>query len=229
MRKIMLPLAFIGGFLTAIILFIKTTGVINMLLLIKVLLLQMALVLGKIVWAAKELLIKKHQHGGSYYPMPVYVPIAQQESSHSHHGSLFDHRRGDALSNSFYNPQPDYNHQASNQPINYRQYFDQPQVNSKPQRDFGQPQSGSSIGISPQQQIQFNQPFTRLRSHDSERFETLDNRILYEPEAQSVVRQPQNAASSLSPHEMTKILSDALARLSPQVPTNSWNKRSRRK
>lgn len=49
MRKIMLPMAFLGGFLTAVILAIKKISIVNMLLTSSVLMLNLAFMFGKIM------------------------------------------------------------------------------------------------------------------------------------------------------------------------------------
>lgn len=65
-RNILLPVAFIGGFLTAIILGIKMIGLVNMFLISKLLALNLAVVVGKLVYAKKEL-ASNHYHFSPYH------------------------------------------------------------------------------------------------------------------------------------------------------------------
>ena len=224
-RKMMLPLTFMGGFLTAVILSIKFTGLINMVLISKVLMLQMALVLGKIIYGAKEFFNKFS------YPQPYYIPVAHREHSHGYSHSkdddlypepsnLYGQRFPSPLSLRFgLQHQPQFN-QPINYPINRRQNF-QPQLN------FGQPQSSPFEGISMQtphqiqtsQSQQFSQPYYQDRSQI---YDTLESRLTTENhsgEALSAVK-PQN---SLSPYEMTQLLSDAIAQMSTQTTPRSNN------
>ena len=108
-----------------------------------------------------------------------------------------------------------------NQPMNYYQNVDQPQRNI-PHTNYGQPQAGSFYSDSVQQTR-----FNNVRNSDN--FESLDSRLNNEnlwndvPNAQQLIQQqPQNAFSSMSPLEMTKLLSDAIAKLGPK---NNFGKR----
>lgn len=147
MRKIMLPLVFMGGFLTAVILSIKFTGLINMILITKVLLLQIALVLGKLAYGAKELFSKFTQ------PHAYYIPVA----THGEHPHQYAYAHNNDLygqQSSFYGqqlPPPAFQPQF-NQPNNYLINRSQ---NSQPQWNFGQPQSG----LPTQTSQQLSQPY----------------------------------------------------------------------
>lgn len=224
-RKIMLPLTFMAGFLTAVIFSIKFTGLINMILISKVLMLQLALVLGKIIYGAKEFL-NKFSH-----PQPYYFPVAHREHSygysHSKDGDLYQEpsnlygqRYPSPLSSRFgLQQQPQFN-QPINYPISRRQSF-QPQLN------FDRPQSSPFEGISMQtphqiqtsQSQQFSQPYYQDRSQI---YDTLESRLTTENhsgEAPSAMK-PQN---SLSPSEMTQLLSDTIALMSTQTTPRSIN------
>lgn len=211
-RKIMLPLAFMGGFLTAIILGIKLTGTINMLLITKVLLLQLLLVLGKIIWGAKELLMKKHEH----YPQPFYYPIPHESHAYS---SSFDHSRDDSLNHhsSYYYGQQPFNQPSSSQhqpqitqPMNYL-----PIQSFQPQSNLGQPQSSLFNGYSPTTQ---NHSPPYYQDHHSNNLETLETRLTGErvdvPSALQLFGRPQSTSNPMTPQQMTQLLQDAIAQMS---------------
>lgn len=250
-------MAFMGGLLTAVIISIKFTGLLNLLLITKVLLLQLALVLGKLIYGAKELLETKG-HGSptpSYYP--VYVPYGNSHggsfgasiggSFGGSHSASSPHsewaKREDGIKLPYsgqWQPQsikipPAYQPQF-NDPTNYQFNYNQPRQS---QSDFGQPQTGSFNGITMQvpQSVQFSQPFNQVRTSSftdpQQNFETLDNRITHEnsfesraPEAQPLVATQQSPFSSLSPQEMTKLLTDAIAQMSERTTARSINRRS---
>lgn len=212
----MLPLAFMGGFLTAIILGIKLTGTINMLLITKVLLLQVALVLGKILWGAKELLMKKHDH----YPQPFYYPVPHE--SHSY-GSSFGHSRDDSLSHP---PIYYYGQQPFNQPPSIQQ---QPQITQstnylpiqsyqQPQPNLGQPQPSLFNGYSPTTQTH-SPPY--YQDNHLNNLETLETRLTGEgfigadaPTALKLIGRPQSTSNPLTPQQMSQLLQDAIAQMS---------------
>lgn len=209
----MLPLAFMGGFLTAIILGIKLTGTINMLLITKVLLLQFALVLGKILWGAKELLTKKHD----YYPQPFYYPIPHESHLHS---SSFGHRRDDNLNQqSFYYGQQPFNLPTSiiqqphiNQPSNYL-----PIQGYQPQPNLGQPQSNLLSGFLP---TTHNHSPPHYQDHHLNNLETLETKSVGSfigpdtPTALKFFERPQSTSNLLTPQQMTELLQDAIAQMS---------------
>lgn len=238
-RKMILPMAFLGGFMTAIILFIKVTGVINMLLLIKVLLLQKAMVLGKVLWGMFSIFKSKyegHHESPKYYPYPVYIP-------HETHGeSSYAGAYSDAHSRKDYNHQPSlfYSQQESNyhqplfrRPQSYRD-VDQPQINALPQHTFGQPQSGSFSGfpLEPPQQVRYTFPYNQLQGHGPENQEALDNRVNTgyswnsASDSQKLRQNIENPASSYTPQEMTKILSDVLAQVAARPPRSNYQQRT---
>jgi hypothetical protein len=66
MRQIMLPMAFLGGFLTAVIIGIKLIGIVNMILISKVLMLNMAFALGKLM-IGKALWFHQDKFHGHHY------------------------------------------------------------------------------------------------------------------------------------------------------------------
>lgn len=226
----MLPLAFIGGFMTAVIFSIKFTGLINMLLLKKVLLLQMALILGKIIYAAKELLTAKHHSPTSFFP--VYVPSHSDDhyGSFSHKTAYLSHPDDD------FNQQPSYYSRQSptlhsqpqfNQPTKYPLNFNQPQPNI--QWNSGQPQTGSFGGIPLQvpQNIQFSQPLNQGQPSsyaESQNYESRYNNYVM-PQALSLIGSAQSTTKSLSPQEMTQLLSDAIKQVSSRSNPSPINRR----
>lgn len=242
-RKMVLPLAFLGGFMTAIILFIKATGVINMLLLIKVLLLQKALVLGKVLWGIFSIFKSKyegHHEPTKYYPYPVYIPHSEHHENHGESSFYGDY--ASAHSREDYNHQPNlfYSQQESNyhqplyrRPQTYRN-ADIPQMNLIPQHILGQPQTGSFSGLSlePPRQVQYTYPYNQLQSQASENREVTDNRVnngnqwdgVSDP--QMFLKHIESSASSYSPQEMTKILSDVLAQVAQRPPRSHYGRRA---
>lgn len=235
-RKMILPMAFLGGFMTAIILFIKVTGVINMLLLIKVLLLQKAMVLGKILWGMFSIFKSKyegHHESPKYYPYPVYIP-------HEHHGeSSFAGAYADAHSRGDYNHHPNlfYSQQESNyhqplyrRPQSYRD-ADFSQTNISPQHIFSQPQSGSLSGLplEPPRQVQYTFPYNQ-QPQSSENREVSDNRLNTgytwgsASDPQKILQHIENPGSSYTPQEMTKILSDVLAQVAARPLRSNYQR-----
>jgi hypothetical protein len=193
-RKILLPLAFIGGFLTAIIIGIKITGAINMLLIAKVLLLQLGLVLGKIIYGLKDLIYSKHDASPATI-YPVYISPPHQSShdmSHSSHSSL-----SSGYGNSRIDP---YSHQSNYQaqPSYHQPIYQFPQQNLQPQTNFVQPQNGPFLGIPLQapQAIERNQFLPQY----SQQFDAVSD--------------DEAPKATLSPQEMTQILSDAIEQVS---------------
>lgn len=228
----MLPLAFIGGFMTAVIFSIKFTGLINMLLIKKVLLLQMALILGKLIYGAKELFTAKYQSSPSFYP--VYFPSHSED--HHHHGS-FSHKTAYlSLPDDDFNPQPSYYSQQShafdsqpqfNQRTSYPLSFNQPQPNIQSQWKFGQTGSFDGIPLQVPQNIQFNQPLNQGHASFAEpqNYESrFNNNVMLQ--AQSLIGSAQSTIKSLSPQEMTKLLSDAIMQVSSRTKPSPVNRRT---
>lgn len=132
-----LPLTFFGGFLTAIILFTAKTGIINMILIKGVLLLQIALIVGKMAYAAKELLTHKAREV-VYYPQPSsYIPTPHSSYGPSHPPSYGWNRRQEEVFKD-YNPSP-INTYTQASPYYYNQ--------QSPQKDYGQPQFSSGRSL----------------------------------------------------------------------------------
>lgn len=218
----MLPLAFFGGFMTAVILSIKFTGLINMLLIKKVLLLQMALILGKIIYGAKELLTAKQHATSSFFP--VYLPSHSDDhhGSFSHKNAYINHPDDDftqqpsyfSRQSAAFHSQPQFN-QLTSYPLNYNQ----PQPNI--QWNSGRPQTGSFGGIPLQvpQNIQFSQPSNQgqpLSYAESQNYESRFNNYAM-PQAHSLIGSAQTTIKSLSPQEMTQLLSDAIKQVSSRT------------
>ncbi|XP_070499453.1 uncharacterized protein [Chironomus tepperi] len=79
MKNIFLPVAFIGGFLTAVIFSIKAIGVINFFLISSLVVLNMAVIVGKLIYAKKIGYGASQTHYHSHYnqqlpPIPSYQP-----------------------------------------------------------------------------------------------------------------------------------------------------------
>lgn len=122
MRQIMLPMAFLGGFLTAVIIAIKKISILNMLLISGVLMLNLAFMFGKIM-VSKALWL----HQGKFQSQQQHHHDHWQHSLGSHlssYGSSFLDRADDLP----YAQQPAFTSQFSGQ--NYNQlpsYFTSPQ------------------------------------------------------------------------------------------------------
>lgn len=233
MRKILLPLAFLGGFLTALIIGIKITGVFNMILISGVLMLQLAVLIGKLLYGAKELFYG-HYPPLYHQPPPPYYP-QQSSGGHSYsQASAYANSRADGL-----NQQPNFNSMQFPQSSGIQQQpqfnqgmiqpFNQPQQNLQPM-SFGQQQSGPFMGISMQapQQIQnsqFSQPFNQNHMQNlnpPSNLEPLENRIFSE---NSINNAP---VAPMSPQEMTQMLSDAIDRMSAQTSPSFVTAKRRR-
>lgn len=250
MRKIMIPMVFVGGFLTAIIIGIKMIGLINMLLIGKVLLLQVAIVLGKIIYGAKDLFL--HKNPPIAYPVyshqPYYPPPTSYQYPPSGHHSSFANAFASSREDDFRQP-PTYSSDSTGfaQPqfnsINHSYKLSQPQASLQPQFNSGQPQTGSFLGISMQapqqvrmpQRPQFSQPFNQNWVHSGEKTiaEPFDNNFYNEneirgdaPVAQALVQQPPSIQPSMTPQEMQKMLSDAIAQMSAKATQRTIRKRS---
>ena len=230
MRKVIIPLTFIGGFLTAIIIGIKITGVFNVILVTKVLMLQLALVLGKMIYGLKDIFLSKQQPQQPvyvstpehhYYHQPSHIPSYGQSSygPSQPYGPSSSYNPSSSYGTSSYGSQSPY---ASNREDGLAPHYNSPQLNpinplhnfNQPQTDFIQPQVSPFGGITLQtpQKIQysphFNQPFTRLGY-----VESLDQRILRE----NMIDDQPAFKSSMSPQELTKVLSDAIAQVSSRT------------
>lgn len=202
--------------MTAVIFSIKITGIVNMLLISKVLLLQLGIVLGKIVYGAKDLLLNKHGHHEP--PQAYYIPVSH---GYSHGSSYASSREDDSVPNFYANQQlinsPGvYGQPQFNQHMNYPISFSQPQP-------MPQPQTGLFSGSAPKQirsTPQFTQPYYQGRTHDasSSSYEMAENAISQELGA---------LQSTLSPQEMTQLLTDAIARMTAaRTASRSVYKRS---
>jgi hypothetical protein len=185
------------------------------------------------IYGLKDVFIGKHQQPqpvynvsppqNHYYHQPAYIPYGSNYGSNygsssyggsQSHASSYANSREDGLPS--INSAQSYNSPQFNRPINQLPSFNQPQQNFQPQAKFGQPQMGSFNGIALEapQQIQysphlFNQPYTRLHN-----VETLDQRILSENSIDDHSQLIQAPQPSLTPQELTKVLSDAIAQVS---------------
>jgi len=103
MKNILLPVAFIGGFLTAVIFSIKAIGIVNLFLISSLLALNLAVIVGKLVYAKKlgHGASQTHYHSHfnqqqpSYPSYPTYMPYGSYpgggySSSYAHANSRVD-------------------------------------------------------------------------------------------------------------------------------------------
>jgi hypothetical protein len=190
-RKIMMPAIFLAGFLTAVIMGIKVIGVINMLLITKVLILNMAVLLGKLFYGKLHGLhgspppYHHHHHPPHYYGSHSYADSRADSSSlpyrRNFNAPSFASQPGFPLQN-FY---------QSTYPNQIPLVFDQPQ-SAFPQ-NFNQP------SITPQQpptnfqsQPHNSNPFGGIQIHIPQQVPTA-------PAVSNQVRQqPQNQAPLIS-------------------------------
>ncbi|CRK96058.1 CLUMA_CG009495, isoform A, partial [Clunio marinus] len=169
-RKIILPAAFIGGLLTAVIFKIKILGVLNLLLVGKVLLLQLGFMVAKIVYALKDFLPSKHDSPQVYPvyhqpppPQQIFIPVPSNGNSDFHKHQVHNLGGHDDHSD-FFKRSSEYDYRFGNnqdykwlQQSNYydqQPSFNQPYRFYMPPKDFPspvnlyQPQHQMSIGQS---------------------------------------------------------------------------------
>lgn len=198
-------MAFFGGFMTAIIKAIFFTGLLNMKLLAVGVMLKLGLIIGKLLYASKIAFGGDKHHGGSSYPQfqafpAVFYPIPVPSHSHSHdlHSSHWGselHRNDD---NIYEAQQSTYQHipyQQAPQPI-YKQN-QQPVYQSYQQPTYQQP-----LLQQPTYQSYSQQSPNELYKEKN----SLVNGNYFDDTKASL--------SALSPSEMTKILSEAIAKIS---------------
>lgn len=139
MKNILLPVAFIGGFLTAVIFSIKAIGIVNLFLISSLLALNLAVIVGKLVYAKKlgHGASQTHYHSHfnqqqpSYPSYPAYIPYGSHpgggySSSYAHSrvddglpfGRNFDNQPTFEPKESFSNQIPAFQNQAS---LNFNQ------------------------------------------------------------------------------------------------------------
>lgn len=198
MKNILLPVAFIGGFLTAVILGIKVIGVINMILIAKVLMLNLAFLLGKLIFG--KVLLTGHGHYPMYY---------------GYSGHTLANRRYDndfPFGRNFYTPQSTFPYEIPqnflNQPPSIiRQQQQQPPSNFmlQPQMNLVEPHLYSSFKMQAIQPPNNQQYFDNLLN-DQQRLSNENTMIN--------VNENQHLKSTLSPMEMERLLTDALSRIS---------------
>jgi hypothetical protein len=233
-------MTFIGGFLTAIIIGIKITGVFNVILVTKVLMLQLALILGKMIYGLKDLFLSKREHPPvytvqpsehHYYHQPSYIPSSSYGSS-SYGPPPSGHSYGPPPPISSYgSPYGSPSHASPyassredglsglsslrspqyRSPTNLLTNFIEPQT-----RLHQQPQINPFSGIALQapQQIQYSPQFNQQPFTRLRQVETLDQRILGE---NLIDEAPK---PSFSPQELTKVLSDAIAQVSSRTTSS---------
>jgi hypothetical protein len=180
----MLPIAFLGGFLTAVIIAIKKISIVNMLLISGVLVLNLAFMFGKIMvskalWFHHDKLQSQQHHHHDHW---------QQSFSSPHHSSygagLFD-RADDAP----YAPTA-FTSQFSGQ--NYNQI---PSYLINPPQQYPASFGNQPLALQPQTVLPLNMQYNSLQK------QLISNSL----------KQPN---SSMSPAEMDKLLTDTLARIS---------------
>jgi hypothetical protein len=235
MRNILLPAAFLGGFLTAVIIGIKVIGVMNMILISKVLMLNLGIFIGKLFIAKAGWFDKSQNHFHNHYQSSSY-PLGHPTYSES----LFSHSRADDFSRKFEpttfhtNPQqlPQHYNQLpvlfSNTPQQQQQqlfpttFIQSPPTNFQPQmNEFGGIQMQTSQQIHAASQI--NQPYNQPIQQQQQQYQQLSNINSYNEIQQSTVTTETPGVKyetinsnqpSLSPLEMENILMNALSRLS---------------
>lgn len=216
-RQLLLPMAFFGGFMTAVIKAIFFTGLLNMKLLAVGVMLKLALIIGKLLYASKVGFSGGDKHGSSYpqfqsFPA-VFYPIPFPSQSHSHlthdlHSSHYDSELHRSDENIYGAQQSNYQHipyQQSPQPI-YKQ-------NQQPVYQQNQQQYYQSY-----QQPLLQQPTYQTYSQQS------SNELF--KEKNSLVNgnyfdDTQASLAALTPLEMTKILSEAIAKISATKSTST--------
>lgn len=198
-----------------------------MLLIGKVLLLQVAIVLGKIIYGAKDLLFKQHPQ----VQYPVYIPQPYYPHS-SHNHQISGHDLHSSLFGSKFTSRDDDFAAASSWQPQYRSPDSiRPNPNVQLQMNFGQPQGGAFNGIplqAPQQvrtsnfnqeRVQFATPLNNQFFNQNEVREDI-------PVAQPFVQEPLNTKPSMTPQELQKMLSDAIAQVSLKGNQRVIRKRS---
>lgn len=221
-RQLLIPMAFFGGFMTAVIKAIFFTGLLNMKLLAVGVMLKLGLIIGKLLYASK-IAFGGEKHGGSSYPQfqsfpAVFYPIPVPSQSHSHfshdsHLSHYDSELHRSDENIYGAQQSNYQHipyQQSPQPIykqNQQPVYQQTQQYYQPQQSYQQPTYQQPTYQSYSQQS----PIEPIQQKNS-----LVNGNYFDDTKASL--------SALSPLEMTKILSEAIAKISatksPPAPTS---------
>ncbi|CAO1353948.1 unnamed protein product [Diamesa serratosioi] len=214
-RQMLLPMAFFGGFMTAVIKAIFFTGLLNMKLLAVGVMLKLALIIGKLLYAGK-IAFSGEKHGSSQAQYPAYpavfypIPLPSQSHSHDYHSSHYDSELHRSDENIYGAQQSNYQHvpyQQAPQPIykqNQQPVYQQTQQYYQPQQSYQQP---------------------TYQSYDQQQSpnEHLTNGNYFDDTKASL--------AALSPLEMTKILSEAIAKMSAatQTPTSQQRLHHQRK
>lgn len=190
MRQILVPAAFIGGFLTAVIIGIKIIGVVNMLLISKVLMLNVAFMIGKLFYV-KTFAHDKVQHHYYNHQNPVYSPYGSGS-----YASSFSKRADDSelpYRMNFYQPTgfaQNYN-QIPNINNNFNELLQHYPTSQQQRPQFIQPPSN----FQPQAQMNFIQPQNSNDIQRSNPFSGMQMQIPQQqqsaPAAGNQYRQPQ--------------------------------------
>lgn len=167
MRKILIPLTFLGGFLTAVIISIKIIGVMNMILISKLLVLNLAIFFGKLLFVKHQNYGNPQNHYHNHYPTyPSYPPQTVHHHPHSHYGSSYPSYGVSRADSSeferkvFTIPQSTFPHdyQPKFNKLPLRMFNPQPPPSFTPQQQY-YPTSFDDH----QQQFQINQPPTNIQ------------------------------------------------------------------
>lgn len=203
MRQIMLPMAFLGGFLTAVIIGIKMVGIMNMLLISKVLMLNVAFALGKLM-VGKALWLHKSQHGHHHHD-----PWA---SSYSSPPLLLDRNDDDDLT--------PYEKLKQNQPI-HSTFNQQPSYFISPPQQYPMVLGAQPLTLQPQvAPTNFQPQMSFIQRSPYQMHPTVDNlsfsqdnllsghktRLYYNQQ------QPQQV-TKMTPVELDQFLTNTLSRL----------------
>lgn len=204
--------------------------------------------LGKIIYGAKDLLSYKHQP----VAYPVYSPPTYYPPVTSHHPWIGHDSHSSGFASAYANSRDDFSDLQPSYSSNiirysqpqFRSNIIQPQTGLRTQTNFGQPQSGSFSGIlmqAPQQvrapqRPQFGQPFNHAEAQhineaivepfDDQSFNQNEIIVGDAPQAQALVQQVPNITPSMTPQEMQKMLSDAIAQMSAKATQQTIRQRS---
>lgn len=223
-RQLLIPMAFFGGFMTAIIKAIFFTGLLNMKLLAVGVMLKLGLIIGKLLYASKIAFSSGDKHGSSYpqfqaFPAVFYpIPVPSQSHSHDWHSSNYGSELHRSDENLYEAQQSKYQHipyQQAPQPIykqNQQPVYQQTQQYYQPQQSYQQPTYQQPLLQQPTYQSHSQQSSNELFKEKT----SLVNGNYFDDTKASL--------SALTPIEMTKILSEAIAKISatkaPIAPTS---------
>lgn len=219
MRQMMMPIAFLGGFLTAVIIGIKMIGLMNMLLISKVLMLNVAfafgkLMVGKALWLHHGKQSSYHGHndlwGSPSHYLNSYAPSILERS--------YDSSEKDQ--------QPPFTNQFSGQEL--PSYFMSPQQQQQQQYPMI-PQVASTTNYQPQMNFipqpqnpyklyQLQQQAENLSFSKDNLLSGYKTRLYNNNQPQVTVLKP-----SMTPAELDQLLTNTLTRISSDKAVRSDN------